>query len=104
MAACRRFEELILPSLPLPATTIPVTCKEGSMSSSNLRHAAIHAVADTTYKLQRVNFKDTHIKDLFAINVFSEAVQRERLPNQMFKSLQRTIKQALPLEAGLADA
>ena len=74
------------------------------MSSQNLRHAAIRAVASTTYDLHRVNFKETHVKDLFGISVFSEAVQRKRLPKQAFKALQRTIKQGLPLEPLVADA
>jgi glutamine synthetase len=74
------------------------------MTSANVRHEAIKSIATARYKLQRVNFKDTHVKDLFGVNVFSEAVQRERLPKQAFKALQRTIKQGLPLDAAVADA
>lgn len=74
------------------------------MSSSNLRHAAIRSVASTTYDLQRVDFKSTRVTDLFGANVFSEAVQRERLPKPIFKALQKTIKQGLPLAAEVADA
>src|SRR6185436_11364290 len=50
------------------------------------------------------DFKKTHIKDLFAANVFSEAVQRERLPKAVFKALQKTIKQGAPLDPSVADA
>ena len=74
------------------------------MSSSNLRHAAIRSVASTTYNLQNVDFKNKSVKDIFGVNVFSEVVQRERLPKPIFKALQRTIKQGLPLEANIADA
>ena len=46
------------------------------MSSANLRHEAIQAIATTEHQLNRVNFKETHIKDLFGVNVFNEEVQR----------------------------
>jgi glutamine synthetase len=74
------------------------------MSTSNLRKDAIAAICRATHKLDRVNFKKTHIKDLFGENVFSEAVQRERLPKQVFKALQKTIKTGAPLDPGIADA
>ncbi len=74
------------------------------MSSPNPRHAAIQSVACTTYNLQRVDFRNKSVKDLFGVNVFSEAVQRERLPKPIFKALQRTIKQGVPLEANIADS
>ena len=48
------------------------------------RQAAIQSIASTTYQLQRVNFRETHIKDLFGCLVFNEAIQRE--PNH-FQSL-----------------
>ena len=74
------------------------------MSSSNLRHAALQAVVSTTYNLHRVDFKHNSVKDLFGVNVFSEAVQRERLPKPIYKALQRTIKQGVPLEPNIADS
>src|SRR5262249_50142936 len=45
-----------------------------------------------------------HVKDLFGENVFSEAVQRERLPKPVFKALQKTIKLGAPLDPEIADA
>jgi glutamine synthetase len=74
------------------------------MTSANLRHNAIEAIAAAEYDLQRVNFKEKHIKDLYGENVFSEAVQRERLPKPMFKALQKTIKLGQPLDPAIADA
>jgi len=62
------------------------------MSTANLRQDAIAAICRTTHNLHRVNFKETHLKDLFGENVFNEATQRERLPKGVFKALQRTIK------------
>ena len=72
--------------------------------SSSLRHAALQAIATTKYALSQINYKDGHIKDLFASRVFSEAVQRERLPKPVFKALQRTIRQGAELDPAIADA
>jgi glutamine synthetase len=69
----------------------------------NPRYLALQAVAAGDHQLQRVNFKETHMKDLFGENVFSEAVQRERLPKPIFKALQKTIKQGAPLDPAIAD-
>src|SRR5215470_12909341 len=74
------------------------------MSTTNTRQEAIRAIATARHHLQRVNFKETHMKDLFGENVFSEAVQRERLPKPVFKALQKTIKQGAPLDPEIADA
>src|SRR5262245_25312484 len=71
---------------------------------SNPRHQAIRAVTTTEHKLNRVNFKEVHVKDLFGANVFNEAVQCERLPKPVFKALQKTIRQGVPLDPAHADA
>ena len=62
------------------------------MSTANVRKDAIASICHAHHDLQRVNFKETHLKDLFGENVFNEATQRERLPKGVFKALQRTIK------------
>jgi len=36
--------------------------------------------------------------------VFNEAVQKARLPKPIFKALQKTIKQGLPIDPAIADA
>src|SRR6516164_11412117 len=74
------------------------------MSNKNVRQAAVQAIASARHHLQRVNFKEKHMKDLCGENVFSEAVQRERLPKPVFKALQQTIKQGEPLDPAIADA
>src|SRR5215471_6968201 len=74
------------------------------MSTTNSRQEAIRSIATARHHLQRVNFKETHMKDLFGESVFSEAVQRERLPKPIFRALQRTIKQGAPLDPAIADA
>jgi glutamine synthetase len=74
------------------------------MSSAKIRYDAIEAIASAEYDLQRVNFKDKHIKDLYGENVFSEAIQRERLPKPVYRALQKTIKLGQPLDPAIADA
>src|SRR6476660_5069235 len=74
------------------------------MGSSNVRQDAIKSIATAKHQLDRVDFKTTHIKDLFGINVFNEEVQRQRLPKPVFKALQKTIKQGAPLDPSHADA
>jgi glutamine synthetase len=74
------------------------------MSNVNTRQEAIRAIAGAQHQLERVNFKETHIKELFGDNIFSEAVQRERLPKPVFKALQRTIKLGAQLDPAVADA
>src|SRR5580692_13035580 len=71
---------------------------------STAREKAIEAIANTEYDLNQIDFRTTHIKDLFGSLVFSEEVQKARLPKPVFKALQRTIKQGVPLDPTIADA
>ncbi len=72
--------------------------------SSNARQDAIRAIATTRHKLNHVDFKTTHMKDLFGINVFNEEVQRQRLPKTVFTALQQTIREGAMLDPAVADA
>src|ERR1700753_4245508 len=74
------------------------------MGSTTARSAAIAALTSFKSVAPRVNFKETPIKDLFASNVFSEEVQRDRLPKAIFKKLQQTIKKGVLLDPAIADA
>jgi glutamine synthetase len=71
---------------------------------SNVRHEAIKAIACAKHNLNRVDFKKTHVKDLFGVNVFNEEVQKARLPKPIFKALQRTVKLGEKLDPTVADA
>lgn len=73
------------------------------MGSANVRQLAIQAIATAKHQLNNVNFKKTHLKDLYGSNVFNEDVQRQRLPKPVFKALQKTIKQGAPLDPAIAD-
>jgi glutamine synthetase len=72
--------------------------------ATNPRHAAVSSIATAKHVLNRVDFKTTHVKDLFGANVFSEEVQRQRLPKPVFKALQKTVKLGVPLDPTYADA
>jgi glutamine synthetase len=71
---------------------------------SNPRQKAIEAIANTEYDLNQIDFRSTPLKDLFGSLVFSEEVQKARLPKPVFKALQKTIKQGAPLDPAIADA
>src|SRR5947207_9130208 len=71
---------------------------------STVREEAIRNITSTKHQLNRVDFRKTHVKDLFGINVFNEEIQRQRLPKPVFKALQKTIKQGAPLDPAHADA
>ncbi len=71
---------------------------------ASTRQAAIRAIASANHDLGRLDFRTVHIKDLFGSNVFGEEEQRQRLPKPVFKALQKTIKQGVPLDPTVADA
>ena len=72
--------------------------------ASTVRQAAIRAIATAQHDLGRIDFRTVHLKDLFGANVFSEEEQKARLPKPVFKALQKTIKQGVPLDPTVADA
>jgi glutamine synthetase len=71
---------------------------------SNARQAAINAIALTKHKLDNVDFRTIHLKEVFGANVFSEAEMQARLPKAAFKSLMKTINEGAPFDATVADA
>lgn len=70
---------------------------------ANPRQTAIASIVSTKHKLDNLDFRSTHVKDLFGVNVFSEQVQRQRLPKPVFKKLQETIHKGAPLDPSIAD-
>jgi glutamine synthetase len=73
------------------------------MGSSNPRQQALRAITGARHQLNRVDFKTTHLKDIFGANVFNEEVQRARLPKPVFKALQKTIRHGAALDPTIAD-
>src|SRR5262245_55107111 len=81
------------------------TPKTGACPMSTARQKAIQAIATTEYDLNQIDFRTDHLKDLFGVLVFSEEVQKARLPKPVFKALQKTIKQGAQLtDPAVADA
>ena len=74
------------------------------MGSQSVRSAAIAALTLSKNVGPSINFKTTPIAELYASSVFSESVQRERLPKVVFKKLQETIKKGAILDPSIADA
>ena len=74
------------------------------MSTTNARQAAIAAVTNYTPISKPLNFLETPAKDLFGSNVFSDTVMKERLPKNVYKELQKTIKKGFKLDPNIADA
>ena len=71
---------------------------------SSARTDAIKAIATTRHKLNNVDFKTNHLKDLFGANVFSVDIMQQRLPKTVFKSIMQTINEGAPLDPAIADA
>jgi glutamine synthetase len=71
---------------------------------SNPRHAAIASIATTKHKLNHVDFRKVHIKELFGSNVFNDNEMQARLPKPVYKALQKTIKHGAPLDHSIADS
>ena len=73
--------------------------------STNARKSAVQSIA--RHGLDAA--KEQHgrampLPELFAINVFSDAVQRQRLPRPIYESLRRTIDAGQELDPSIADA
>jgi glutamine synthetase len=68
------------------------------------RKQAVAAVASDQPVLNRLPFKQNHVKSLFGVNVFNVDEQRARLPKPVFKSLRKTVEEGAPLLAEHADA
>ena len=71
---------------------------------ASARQAALQAITNAQHELNRIDFKKNVLKDMFGKHVFNEQVQRELLSKPVFKALQRTIKNAEPLDPDIADA
>src|SRR5262245_3210243 len=74
------------------------------MGTPSAHAEIIQQIATTKHKLNRLDFKKLHFVETFAANVFTEAVQRQRLPNPIFKALHKTIKKGERLSEEVADA
>ena len=67
------------------------------------RLAAIAAVTSYRPITPPLNFAETSTQELFAPNVFSKAVMKDRLPKPVYKSLLKTIESGEKLDPSIAD-
>ncbi len=51
-----------------------------------------------------MDYKNVDVKDIFAMHVFDDRVMKERLPENIYSSLKKTILLGKPLEAEVANA
>ncbi len=74
-----------------------------AVATASQRHNAINQIADSVDELTRSSAPPSSIETLFGRDVFSERVMRQRLPKDVFQSLQKTIKFGAPLDPSAAD-
>jgi len=74
------------------------------LSSSYMRKSAINAIAKINTFEGSVDYLTKPIQEVYCEHVFTERVQRERLPKVVYKSLQNTIKSGEALKAEIADS
>jgi len=73
------------------------------MEHSTARESAVAAVTGWHSNGTRTNFKETPVRQLFGVNVFSDDVMRARLPEHVYKAIRNTIKKGAPLDPSVAD-
>ncbi|MEX2111777.1 MAG: glutamine synthetase III [Pirellulales bacterium] len=71
---------------------------------SSARQAAIAAVTNYKSNGAALNFKESPVGEIFASNVFTDKVMKDRLPKAIYKALQKTIKLGEKLDPTVADA
>ena len=71
---------------------------------NNARREAVAAVLNYRPIEPPWNFRDTPSGQLFGANVFNDAVMKERLPKDIYKALQNTIRRGERLDPSVADA
>jgi glutamine synthetase len=67
------------------------------------RQNAISAVTDWQSNGHALD-KEQPVSELFGVNVFSDEVMRERLPEHIYNALRQTKKKGAPLDPNVADA
>jgi glutamine synthetase len=83
-----------------------------SSSSSNpmnvtARQTAVRSISTEPLRTPAYEFDgrpEERLPDLFGANVFSDTVQRARLPHGVYEALRRTIDSGAELDPGIADA
>ena len=70
---------------------------------NNVRRNTLVTIASDRYDTCAFPDKTTDLKSLFGNHCFHEGIQQDRLPVEVFESLQETIRSSRPLDPGIAD-
>jgi glutamine synthetase len=73
------------------------------MSGSSARLRAIEAVTNYRPMTPPLNFAETPAGDLFGCNLFSTKVMKDRLPEETYRTLLKTIENGAKLDLSVAD-
>ncbi|MCZ7590659.1 MAG: glutamine synthetase III [Kiritimatiellae bacterium] len=73
------------------------------MKYSNARQAAIAAVTNYRPIEKPLNFLETPAEEIFGSHVFNDGEMRKRLPQDVYASLRKTIREGAKLDASVAD-
>ncbi len=74
------------------------------MMAMNSRQMALRAIAESGVVCGKVDYISKPLQEVYGEHVFSERMQRERLPKPVFKALQKTINAGEGLDPSIADA
>jgi len=74
------------------------------MDHASARQAIVQRISETRPVGGVVDYRVRDVREVYCEHVFHEAVQRQRLPKEVFEKLQRTVKTAHELDPAIADA
>ncbi len=74
------------------------------MGHANARQSAVASVTAWKSNGSRVPARENGIGEEFGVNVFSDKLMKEKLPDKVYKALRDTIKKGAPLDPSVADA
>ena len=72
--------------------------------TSSARKEALRAIASATPEIRRDSGRRAPITEIFGSKAFNDAVQRRRLPRNVYQALRRTIDAGAELDSSIADA
>ena len=74
------------------------------MTNSNIRHACVDSISKLKLSEGSIDYLANPVENVYCEHVFNGTAQRKRLPKEVFKSLQRTIRAGEELDPVIADA
>lgn len=74
------------------------------MINATKRYETIQTISNIQPRGGQISYADAHVREIYAEHVFNESVQRQRLPEDVFKKLQKTIKAGDELDPGVSNS